>query len=281
MLSLLALCPLKKPLSQSQTQTTPCSSDELQMYQTHYRILCLHRWQLSQKICWKSHGHSKRQMPWIQSTQETTLQHSELFLHSWYEEFTKLKAWPPCPLWFSESCIYLQLYHWSGLPSLCRCSIVCSESTSLATDNIANIVAYAMSPANIEEYAGAAWLDLQKKLVASVDWTSNSKPVDLVTVSVSSVESTFQFKKTSTSEKPFILDTGCSTHILPDYSNFISLCPIFNHSINGVNGSIITAISIGPIVSCGNNVTLNNALLFQLPIFVSYQLPGPGGMLRE
>jgi len=135
--------------------------------------------------------------------------------------------------------------------------------SGLATDDIADIVAHTMSPADIEEYAGAAWLDLQEELVTSVDWTSRSKAVDLARISVLPVMSSSRTREASTSTSPFLLDSGCTTHISPDQSNFLSLRPISNRVIKGVNGSSITAIGVGSIklnVGRGNNITLDNVL---------------------
>ena len=134
---------------------------------------------------------------------------------------------------------------------------------SLATDDIADIVAHTMTPADFEEYAGTAWLDLQEELVSSVDWASRTKDIDLAGISVSPIEPTSRLQEASTSGSPFLLDSGCTTHISPERSDFLSLRPISNRIVKGVNGSSIHAIGIGSIklnVSRGNRITLDNVL---------------------
>jgi len=70
--------------------------------------------------------------------------------------------------------------------------------SGLTMDDIADIVAHAMSPADLGEYTGTVWLDLQEELVSSVDWTSSSKAVDLTGISVSPAEPSSRFMDTST-----------------------------------------------------------------------------------
>ena len=135
--------------------------------------------------------------------------------------------------------------------------------SGLVTDDIVDLVAHSMTPADIEEYASTAWLDLQEELISSVDWASRTKSTDLASILIMPVEPTSRLQEVSTSTSPFLLDSGCTTHISPERHDFLSLRPISNRVVKGVNGSSINAIGIGSIklnVSRGNRITLDNVL---------------------
>ena len=65
----------------------------------------------------------------------------------------------------------------------------------------------------------------------------------------------------SSSNLPFIIDTGASCHISPFLSDFQSLRPITPHPIKGLGGMSVDAIGIGTIVinTSSGRLTLNNA----------------------
>lgn len=67
----------------------------------------------------------------------------------------------------------------------------------------------------------------------------------------------------SPSPKPFLFDSGATTHISPLRSDFVSIMPIPPCGIRGVNGSVVYAAGTGRIklsVGRGKSITLENAL---------------------
>ena len=119
--------------------------------------------------------------------------------------------------------------------------------TGLVTDSINDLVASAMTPGNYKEYTNVTWLNLQDELKASVDRTSLSNPVDLSAISVSPVPATKQLNEVLLSSSPFLLDSGCTTHLSPECSDFLHLKPTTNRLVKGVNGSSISAVGIRSI----------------------------------
>jgi len=64
-------------------------------------------------------------------------------------------------------------------------------------------------------------------------------------------------------EYPFFLDTGATTHITPERSDFESLHPIAPYPISGVGGSRIYAVGKGTVkiqIPDGVQLTLENVL---------------------
>ena len=125
------------------------------------------------------------------------------------------------------------------------------------------LVADSMSPADHEEYATIAWLDITGDLNASVDWQQRRRNIDVAAISVAPVEPHAHLNDVFLLQSPLLLNSGCTTHILPERSDFLMLKPISNCVVKGVNGSSISAIGIGFIklvVEKGSHLTLENVL---------------------
>ncbi|KIK33210.1 hypothetical protein CY34DRAFT_62457, partial [Suillus luteus UH-Slu-Lm8-n1] len=70
-------------------------------------------------------------------------------------------------------------------------------------------------------------------LTTSLDWRSNTRPVDFAG---STYKAPNQCKRTivNPSVVPLFLDSGASVHISNNEADFFSLCPIAPCSVNGV-----------------------------------------------
>ncbi|KAF8508675.1 hypothetical protein BU17DRAFT_99593 [Hysterangium stoloniferum] len=80
-----------------------------------------------------------------------------------------------------------------------------------------------MLPSNTIEYAG--WIALEDNLRATVDWRTQTHPVDMTALTTSTICSLSQTAATpiSCDTHPFWLDMGASVHVTPDHHNFKSL----------------------------------------------------------
>ena len=90
----------------------------------------------------------------------------------------------------------------------------CEANVTPFSSNIADIVAGAMTPADLEEYANCTWLDQHNELVSSVNWTEYTKNVDLSAVSMSPAPASTRSCDVSDDTSPFLLDTSCTIYIL-------------------------------------------------------------------
>jgi GAG-pre-integrase domain len=85
--------------------------------------------------------------------------------------------------------------------------------------------------------------------------------VDIAAISVSPIHGCRTV--VSVDQGPFFLDTGATTHILPDRSDFFDLRPIPPHAVRGIGGSSIQALGIGTIklvIAHGAHIRLENVL---------------------
>ncbi|KAM6491094.1 hypothetical protein JOM56_013333 [Amanita muscaria] len=111
------------------------------------------------------------------------------------------------------------------------------------------------------EYEGFMAVAIEEERT-SVDWSENSKPVDLAAISTT-IDDNHQHSTISLEHFPFYCDTGATTHISPEKSDFISLRSIPSRTIKGVGGSAIAGIAIGDIklkVAAETCLTLKNVL---------------------
>jgi hypothetical protein len=140
-------------------------------------------------------------------------------------------------------------------------------SSPPSTDNVNSlylpIVSNSISSADFVEYASLAWLDTCDMLKASVDWNERSKTVDVAGITVAPTIPLEDLCPLQLDESPFLLDSGCTTHISPIQSDFSSLKAIDNRIVKGVSSSSIQAIGIGSIrltIRNGRQICLKNIL---------------------
>ena len=114
-------------------------------------------------------------------------------------------------------------------------------------------------PINDKGYYYNAFLAECGEIYASVDWDNQSKfecQPQLVAYSVTGTPLPF-------TEYPFFLDTGATTHITPECSDFESLHPTAPYPISGVGGSRIYAVGKGTVkirIPDSVHLTLDNVL---------------------
>jgi len=132
-----------------------------------------------------------------------------------------------------------------------------------ATANIA-VVDQITSDSDDSLYSYHSYIALSGPTVASVDWTQYSQPPNPEAVDVTPVTSNPGLALvTHEADKPFILDSGASTHISPERSDFKNLRPIAPYSIQGFNGSSTQAVGIGDIdlrIALGHKLCLTDVL---------------------
>ena len=98
---------------------------------------------------------------------------------------------------------------------------------------------------------------------ASIDWRERRR--DNVDIAALSVAIPINISHTSLpiDASPFFLNTGATTHISPERTDFFKLKPLLPRPIKGIGGSIIHAIGVGSIkihIAKGNHITLKNVL---------------------
>lgn len=106
------------------------------------------------------------------------------------------------------------------------------------------------------------WILIEGDLKVTIDWTLYTNTnIDLAAVTTTALN---QCTRTAISNTyPFYMDTGASTHLSPDRSDFLSLRPIASRAVKGVGGSSIFAVGIGDIrlrVTRGAWLILKDAL---------------------
>ncbi|GLB40854.1 putative mitochondrial protein [Lyophyllum shimeji] len=109
-----------------------------------------------------------------------------------------------------------------------------------------------------------AWLSIEEEPHASVDWNAYSRLVNEDTLSnISPLNQSQRTLLASIADSPFFADTGASSHITHEKSDFIDLVPIAPRPVKGVGGSAVCAFGIGRIrlhVAKGITLTLERAL---------------------
>ena len=96
---------------------------------------------------------------------------------------------------------------------------------------------------------------LEKESVVNID-------IDWKTLTMTKV--TLSSTTTTPDIYPFYLDSGATIHISPNATDFVSLTPIPNKSIQGVGGSAIFVTAIGKMdlrLADGSHLMLDDALL--------------------
>lgn len=88
-----------------------------------------------------------------------------------------------------------------------------------------------------------SFLAFEEVIKVSMDWCDHCCDIDLAAITVSPDNVT---ACVPISVSPFFLDTGATTHINHDCSNFLTLHPIQTRLVQGVSGSIISTAGIGP-----------------------------------
>jgi len=120
---------------------------------------------------------------------------------------------------------------------------------------------------HIAEYS---WLASQDSLHASIDWCERRRDIgdlDLAAITAAPLPAPSRLTSLSLELSPFLLDSACTTHILPDHSNFMTLHPIANRTVTGIGGSSIQALGIGTmklIIAKGSSLLLENVLFIPL-----------------
>jgi len=101
------------------------------------------------------------------------------------------------------------------------------------------------------------------ELYASVDWENQSEFENLIECNPQPVAYSASGSLLPFTQSPFFLDTGATTHITPERSDFESLHPIAPYPILGVGGSCIYAVGKGTVkirIPDGGQLTLENVL---------------------
>lgn len=117
-----------------------------------------------------------------------------------------------------------------------------------------------LSPGDSFEHA--AWAAIGDDPIASVDWTTCSAPFDFANLTVAPVEHNGRLPM-SLDSHPFWLDTGATSSISFERSDFSTLHPIPPHPIRGVGGSSILAVGMGTVILVigrGLKLQLDNVL---------------------
>lgn len=92
-----------------------------------------------------------------------------------------------------------------------------------------------------------AWIATMDMFTTSLDWQAVSRTVSPDAMTAAIVPHTTRRQSMDLVRIPFWLDSGASTHISPERSDFFELYPIQPRSVMGVGGSSILAIGIGKI----------------------------------
>ena len=162
----------------------------------------------------------------------------------------------------------------SAAPSNTSASSTSNDSVHfLQTDDLNSIdplVLDSMCAADADEYTHIAeysWLATQDSLHASVDWRErrrNLDDLDLAAITAAPITNVDSWRTSlSLDSSPFLLDSTCTTHILPDCLDFMTLHPIADRTVTGIGGSSIKALGIGTIklvVARGSSLLLENVL---------------------
>jgi transposase InsO family protein len=114
------------------------------------------------------------------------------------------------------------------------------------------------------DYDFHAYIAIAGEPSASVKWEVHGKQEDLGEIVATPVAlSATRTPVENLDNSPFFLDTGATTHISPERSDFKSLRPISPHPISGIGGACVYAAGIGSIDLCitgGHKIKLDNVL---------------------
>jgi hypothetical protein len=140
-------------------------------------------------------------------------------------------------------------------------TVTLPEFTGLITDQIPDEI---MSSGDVYKHSAWVAMDLDD-IFASIDWNEHSRSIDLANLVVAPC-SQQERVPLSLVDHPFFLDTGATTHISPERSDFDSLVSITLRAVCGIGKSSIEAISIGNIhLIIGNNTKLNLKSVLYVP----------------
>ena len=136
-----------------------------------------------------------------------------------------------------------------------------TEFARLATEQIPDDWLACNVGVEMSEYE--TYITIESSFEASIDWRERRR--DNVDIAALSVAAPINISHTSLpiNASPFFLDTGATTHISPEHTDFFELKPLPPRPIKGIGGSIIHAIGIGSIKICiakGNHIMLKNVL---------------------
>ena len=115
-----------------------------------------------------------------------------------------------------------------------------------------------------EPYEYHAFLAVTNPPQTSIDWSAYSQPVNQQdNTSAPTAFTASQQPALNLADKPFILDSGATSHISPVRSDFKTFCPIPPLPVNGMEGSSVYATGVGTIdlhTACGHKLSLTNVL---------------------
>ncbi|KAF8224082.1 hypothetical protein L208DRAFT_1513825 [Tricholoma matsutake] len=117
------------------------------------------------------------------------------------------------------------------------------------TCEFAGLASDPLSSASIDEVKYEGWLATEEEFTTSIDWADNNTPVNKDTFAVTPLNQS-QCTTISLNNHPFYVDTGAMVHITLDRSDFLTLCAISPHHVQGIGGSSISAIGMGDIKLC-------------------------------
>jgi transposase InsO family protein len=85
-----------------------------------------------------------------------------------------------------------------------------------------------------------------EELRATIDWNTQVRPIDNAHISTAPLS---QGTRTplSLTDHPYYADTGATCHLTPEREDFITLRPVHDRRVKGVNGSSINASGIGDV----------------------------------
>lgn len=130
------------------------------------------------------------------------------------------------------------------------------------TTAFAGIVADPLPTATIKEIEYEGWIIIEEEATTTVDWTHNTSITTKDAFLIEPLNQTHH-SPLSTSDHPFIINTGATVHISPDKADFLTLHPIQPCLVKSVRGSSIIAVGVGDIklrVPWGASILLCNAL---------------------
>ncbi|KAG1825399.1 hypothetical protein EV424DRAFT_1301756, partial [Suillus variegatus] len=144
----------------------------------------------------------------------------------------------------SHEAIYVATSPATSSADLPDTPVTSQEFAGLASDTITPAFIQELSDAGEDDYT--TLLASIDTLTTSLDWRSNTRPVDFA---VFTYKAPNQHKHTivDLSLVPLFLDSGASVHISNDEADFFSLHPIAPRSVNGVGGLSIQAVGVGTL----------------------------------
>jgi len=126
---------------------------------------------------------------------------------------------------------------------------------SISVDNKLDTVDY--------ETEGFMYHCFKVDVAPAIDWTTTSTNITNDTAFSTTALNQKDHTIISTSDQPFYVDTGASTHLSPVHSDFLTMRHIPPRPIQGVGGSSVSAIAIGDIklhIGRGKDLILKDVL---------------------